>query len=80
MFGDKPCEPGTCEVLPRGPAGPNEDIGQCSKCWHMGAVLRPDGESFGWHGDECSLPMRHYGYCERGGTGHVMPDGWKLRG
>jgi hypothetical protein len=63
-----------------GPAGPNEDLGQCHKCWMPVGVLRPDGESFGWHRDDCSLPMRHRGYCQPGGAGHVRPEGWKIRG
>ncbi len=62
-----------------GPQGPNEDIGMCAHGYPIG-VLRPYGESFGWHADDCSLSMYHRGFCVGGGKGHVMPEGWKLRG
>lgn len=61
-------------------AGPNMDIGQCADCWMPVGVMRPDGESFGWHIADCSLPMRHPGYCTPGGNGHEIPARWKLRG
>lgn len=69
-----------CSQLHRGPQGPNEDLAQCSACWCPTFALRPDGQSFGWHLDDCALPLRHEGYCQPGGPGHVMPAGWKLRG
>lgn len=69
-----------CTADHSGPAGPNEDIASCPTCWGPMGVLRPDGESFGWHIPDCSLEMRHRGYCIGGGTGHVIPDGWKIRG
>jgi hypothetical protein len=69
-----------CTQDHRAPAGPNEDLSQCPDCWGITWALRPYGESFGWHLDDCSLPLRHEGYCVGGGEGHVMPDGWKLRG
>lgn len=62
----------------RGPEGPNEDIGQCAKCWSMSHVMRPEGETFGHHRSDCSLPIRHGGECIGGGTGH--PAAPKVRG
>lgn len=61
-------------------AGPNMDIGQCHFCGMPEGVMRPMGESFGWHLDDCSLDFAHPDVCEPGGEGHVMPRGWKLRG
>lgn len=75
-----PINPSECTEDHPDLAGPNMDIGQCARCWMPMGAMRPDGESYGWHLDDCSLPMRHAGYCEPGGSGHVMPDGWKLRG
>ena len=46
-----------CDEDHSGPQGVNEDIGSCPKCWGPVGVLRPDGESFGWHLDDCSLPI-----------------------
>lgn len=69
-----------CDEPHRGPQGPNEDMGVCSKCWGMSWALRPDDESFGWHISDCSLDLRHESYCVGGGNGHAMPQGWKLRG
>lgn len=62
----------------RGPEGPNEDLGQCAKCWSLSHVLRPEGETFGHHLSDCSLPIRHGGECIGGGTGH--PAAPKVRG
>lgn len=61
-------------------AGPNMDIGQCEFCGMPMGVLRPTGESFGWHISDCALDFGHTGLCVGGGEGHVMPRGWKLRG
>lgn len=71
---------GECRREHRWPAGPNEDIGVCPECWTPIGVLRPEGESFGWHTDDCSLPLRHPGECEGAGAGHVLPPGTKIRG
>lgn len=69
----------TCPGEPhRGPEGPNEDIGQCSKCGGLSFSMRPEGETFGRHWPDCSLPNRHEGECVGGGTGH--PDAPKIRG
>lgn len=57
----------------RGPQGPNEDLGQCSKCGSMGFSIRPAGEEFGGHVDDCSLPQDHQSYCQPGGAGHPPP-------
>ena len=73
-------DPSECTIVHREPAGPNEDLAQCPKCWSMTFALRPEGETFGWHLDDCSLPMRHEGYCQPGGNGHVVPPGEKIRG
>lgn len=71
----------TCDVcagLPRRlPEGPCEDVGQCQKCRRLMPVLRPDGECYGHHAPDCSLPERHYGICVGGGSGHRTT---KLRG
>lgn len=60
------------------PQGPNEDVGQCPYCWAMMPVLRPDGETYGEHTVDCSLPRRHPGYCKPGGQGH--PSAEHIRG
>lgn len=57
----------------RGPEGPNEDLGQCSKCGHMGFAMRPGDEEFGGHLDDCALLRRHQSYCQPGGEGHPPP-------
>ncbi len=54
----------------RMPSGPNEDIAQCPRCWGLTYSLRPDGETYGDHLADCSLPRRHEGECEPGGKGH----------
>ena len=60
----------------RGPEGPNEDLGQCWKCGSLSHSMRPEGEEFGGHIKDCSLPQRHESYCKPGGQGHPEP---KLR-
>ena len=62
----------------RGPQGPNEDIAVCWYCGSPSYSLRPEGETFGEHAPDCSLPERHHGYCEGGGHGH--PKANKIRG
>lgn len=64
----------------RGPEGPNEDLAQCPVCWMPTSSMRPESESFGWHKPDCSLPLRHEGFCQPGGLGHTRPDGVKIRG
>lgn len=54
----------------RGPQGPNEDIAQCGRCLSISHSLRPASETFGYHLADCSLPVRHEGYCVGGGSGH----------
>lgn len=61
-------------------AGPNMDVGMCSRCGWPCGVRRPYGESFGWHADDCSLPLTHLGHCGHGGKGHAIPEGWVIRG
>lgn len=58
-------------------AGPCMDVGVCPDCWMPIGVMRPQGETFGFHAEDCSLPERHYGYCVGGGTGHPVG---KVRG
>jgi hypothetical protein len=62
----------------RGPQGPNEDIGQCGLCMSFSYRMRPAGESFGYHKDDCSLDVGHPGYCVGGGEGHTPAP--KIRG
>lgn len=75
-----PLPPGTpCPDGPhRGPEGPNEDIGLCTKCGSPHRKMRPADEEFGRHAADCSLPRRHESYCEPGGSGH--PPAAVLRG
>ena len=47
-----------------GPQGPNEDVGQCPRCLAIIGRLRPEGDTFGGHTPDCSLPFRHTGFCE----------------
>lgn len=69
----------TCPDAPhRGPEGPNEDIGQCWTCGSLSFNMRPPGETFGEHLDDCSLPERHERACQPGGSGH--PPSRKIRG
>lgn len=73
---DRPHE---CPDAPhRGPQGPNEDMSQCHRCLSLSWRLRPEGETFGHHLDDCSLPLRHEGYCVGGGDGHPVAE--KVRG
>lgn len=61
----------TCPHAPhRAPEGPNEDVGQCPWCWSLSWELRPEGQTFGHHLSDCSLPVRHESYCQPGGSGH----------
>jgi hypothetical protein len=62
----------------RGPEGPNEDIGQCGKCGSGTFRMRPPGETFGTHADDCSLPIDHQSFCAPGGSGH--PKAERIRG
>lgn len=82
MLGElpEPEEPEPCDGKHRGPEGPNEDMAQCPSCWAITYVMRPEGETFGWHADDCSLPLRHESYCVGGGPGHRVPAGETIRG
>lgn len=51
--------------------GPCTDTGQCSGCGFPVPSMRPDGETYGLHADDCASPERHWGPCEPGGTGHA---------
>lgn len=62
----------------RGPEGPNEDLSVCPTCGSPTYELRPDGETYGDHLPDCSLPRRHQSYCQPGGEGH--PTAPKIRG
>ena len=73
-------DPSKCDLEHPGLGGPNMDMGQCPKCWMPMGWMRPEGESFGWHADDCSLPVRHPGYCVGGGSGHMIPDTEHFRG
>lgn len=75
-----PIDPLSCTEEHPEIAGPNMDMGQCGQCWMPVGVMRPEGETFGWHSDDCSLPLRHPGYCKPGGEGHRVPVGEKIRG
>jgi hypothetical protein len=73
--------PEDCPYGPhRGPEGPNEDTNVCGSCGQGSYSKRPIGESFGWHHPSCSLPMDHEGKCKPGGVGHLVPEGWTIRG
>jgi hypothetical protein len=79
VFRPIPIPQSECSRAPhRGPEGPNEDMSQCPQCWGFSWELRPEGETYGRHADDCSLPVRHESYCQPGGQGH--PDAPKLRG
>ena len=56
--------------------GPCTDVGQC-RCGMPVAALRPNGETYGFHADDCASPERHYGPCSPGGDGHPVG---KIRG
>lgn len=63
--------PQDCPDAPhRGPQGPCEDLAQCPRCWAPSFAMRPEGETFGTHAPDCSLPAVHESYCKPGGTGH----------
>lgn len=63
---------GNCPIGPhRGPQGPNEDLAQCAGCGSVSYAMRPEGETYGLHAADCSLPNRHPGHCEGGGAGHL---------
>ena len=64
---DDPCPDGPH----RSPEGPNEDMAQCHRCLVIDFTMRPENEQYGLHADDCSLPRRHQGWCEGGGTGHA---------
>lgn len=79
VFGSHMSDPDNCLDLPhRGPAGPNEDIAQCPRCLSPTFSMRPQGETWGNHADDCSLPVDHQGFCEGGGSGH--PPAAHIRG
>ena len=62
--------PQECPVGPHlryWPEGPNEDWGRCRHCHTRMGVLRPDGEMYGGHLANCSLPVEHKGFCVGGG-------------
>lgn len=60
----------TCPDRPhRPPEGPNEDASVCYKCGSLSWGLRPKGETYGYHADDCSLPERHESLCVGGGVG-----------
>lgn len=60
-----------CPAAPhRGPEGPNEDLDLCRHCMSPSHRLRPEGETYGHHLPDCSLPLRHPSYCRPGGAGH----------
>lgn len=70
---------GECPDGPhRGPEGPNEDLSQCLRCLSPSWSMRPEGEEFGRHLVDCSLPRRHESVCKPGGSGH--PDAEVSRG
>lgn len=62
----------------RGPQGPNEDLAQCYFCYSPSRTMRPWGETYGRHTEDCSLPIWHESFCEPGGSGH--PEAPNLRG
>lgn len=62
----------------RGPEGVNEDIATCFRCNSFSYSMRPEGETWGNHLPDCSLPVRHESYCVGGGTGH--PPSKEIRG
>lgn len=56
----------------RGPQGPNEDLGQCPLCLSISYSMRPEGETYGLHLEDCSLPVGHESNCQPGGAGHLV--------
>jgi hypothetical protein len=74
-----PLDPDQCPDGPhRGPQGPNEDLAQCFSCLMPSWMLRPEGQEYGRHLADCSLPRRHESWCVGGGDGH--PDAPVQRG
>lgn len=67
-----------CPRPHRFPEGPNEDLGCCPECGGISWELRPEGQTYGYHDTDCSLPNRHEGHCVGGGAGH--PAAAKIRG
>jgi hypothetical protein len=64
-------DPEACPEGPhRAPEGPNEDLAQCPRCWSPTYAMRREGETYGEHLPDCSLPQRHESYCRPGGAGH----------
>lgn len=59
-----------CPEVHRGPEGPNEDFGSCQHCGDINWELRPEGQTYGHHLPDCSLPNRHASYCVGDGDGH----------
>lgn len=47
----------------RGPQGPNEDLAQCFHCGTISHRMRPWGDTFCGHLDECGLPIWHASLC-----------------
>lgn len=72
-----PLVPMECPAVHPKVEGPCVDIAQCQQCGTPMGVLRPPGETWGRHIDDCCLPERHYGYCLPGGKGHPVG---KVRG
>lgn len=52
--------------------GPCTDLRQCVGCGCPIPSMRPPGETYGFHEDDCASPERHYGPCEPGGDGHPV--------
>lgn len=68
----EPVSPDDCTSPAHGREfGPCTDVGQC-RCGMPVAALRPRGETYGFHADDCASEERHYGSCEPGGTGHPV--------
>lgn len=76
----KPIPPDECpdQAKHRNPEGPNEDMGLCRLCRWPTFEMRPEGETYGDHWPDCSLPIRHERECVGGGAGH--PRARKIRG
>lgn len=68
-----PSEPEDCARLGHGRRhGPCTDVGQCGGCGSPVPAMRPAGETYGFHADDCASEERHYGPCEPGGDGHPV--------
>lgn len=63
--------PWLCPEFHRVPEGVNEDIATCWRCNSPTFSMRPEGETFGEHMSDCSLPIGHESYCVGGGVGHT---------